>query len=156
MPARVVVHKTSKYNPQERSGFRRAANEERIEICELLSVSKSLIRLFRNAEYPPLRGTLLSLDDCCQALYARGSVDFYATYPGLYMPRTLLIRTDIVDKTPTYHAQEILALTKMNWNDTQFDGGEPITIRAARQVGDILKYVPNDAAQIASNYSYYM
>ena len=36
-----------------------------------------------------------------------------------------------------------LALTKMNWNGTQFDGALPITLKAARQVGDILKYVPD-------------
>ena len=31
--------------------------------------------------------------------------------------------------------------TKMNWNTTQFDGSEPITIRAAEQVGSILEYI---------------
>jgi hypothetical protein len=39
-------------------------------------------------------------------------------------------------------ASEILSLSKLNWNNTQFDGGEPITGRAARRVGDILKCVP--------------
>ena len=38
---------------------------------------------------------------------------------------------------------------------TQFDGGEPITVRAARHVGDILNYVPDDQA-IAPRYSFYM
>jgi len=28
----------------------------------------------------------------------------------------------------------------MNWNNTQFDGFEPITIPAVRQVGKILKH----------------
>ena len=43
----------------------------------------------------------------------------------------------------------------MNWNDTQFDGGMPITIRAARQVGSILKYSgPSDP--VPSQYSFYM
>jgi len=46
-------------------------------------------------------------------------------------------------------------LTKMNWNDTQFDGGEPITIRAARQVGGILKYVNKDSP-FQAHYSFYM
>ncbi len=38
-------------------------------------------------------------------------------------------------------AREMLSLSKLNWNNTQFDGGEPITVRAARRVGDILKCV---------------
>ena len=43
-------------------------------------------------------------------------------------------------------AREMLSLSKLNWNNTQFDGGEPITVRAARRVGDILKCVPERGA----------
>lgn len=155
MPARVVIHKTSTHNDAEVDGFTQAATDHNIEYCELLSLRKSSIRLFRNGVYPPLRGTLLSLDDRSHILYTRGSVEFYATYPGMYMPRTLRIECDQIEQTPRFLAEEILALTKMNWNDTQFDGGMPITIRAARQVGDILKYAgPNDP--VPSQYSFYM
>jgi len=155
IPARIVVHKTSSHSAAEIDGFSRAAREHRIEYCELLSMSKSFIRLFRNAEYPPLRGTFASLDDKSHILYTRGSVEFYATYPGMYMPRTVRIECDRIEHTPRFLAEEILALTKMNWNDTQFDGGMPITIRAARQVGNILKYAgPNDL--VPSQYSFYM
>ena len=44
---------------------------------------------------------------------------------------------------------DTLALTKMNWNNTQFDGHAPITIRAARQVGNILNYVGPDYGHLA-------
>ena len=102
-----------------------------------------------------MRGTFLTLDDRHQILYTRGSVEFYATYPGMYMPRSLLIVCDRVEQTPRYLAEEILSLTKMNWNDTQFDGGMPITIRAAQQVGSILRY---SAASdpIPAQYSFFM
>jgi hypothetical protein len=73
----------------------------------------------------------------------------------MYMPKTVRISCDRIEQTPRYLAEEILALTKMNWNDTQFDGGMPITIRAAQQVGAILKYcAPGDA--IPPHYSFYM
>ena len=42
---------------------------------ELLYLSKSFTRLFRNGVYPPLRGTFLTLDDRTHILYTRGSVD---------------------------------------------------------------------------------
>jgi len=154
-PARLVVHKTSSHNAAEMDGFQKAIGEHRIHSCEFLSLSKSFIRLFRDGVYPPLRGTFLSLDDRNHVLYTRGSVEFYATYPGLYMPRTVGISCDRIEQTPRYLAQEILALTKMNWNDTQFDGGMPITIRAAHEVGSILKYcAPTD--RIPPYYSFYM
>src|SRR5690606_36019415 len=91
IPARIVVHKTSSHNAAESDAFNRAARVHRVEYCEPLSLGKSFIRLFRNAEYPPLRGTFLSLDDRSHLLYTRGSVEFYATYPGMYMPRSVLI-----------------------------------------------------------------
>jgi hypothetical protein len=37
--------------------------------------------------------------------------------------------------------RDTLALTKMNWNTTQFDGRLPIPITAARSVGRVLRYV---------------
>ena len=87
--------------------------------------------------------------------YTKGSVDFFSTYPGLYVPRPLGFRCDQVAATPPYLAQEILALTKMNWNNTRFDGGQPITLHCARQVGQILKYFgPNDHYE--PYYRFYM
>lgn len=155
VPARVVLHKTSPHTPAEIDGFLKATGQFQIHSLELLYLSKSFTRLFRNGVYPPLRGTFLTLDDRTHILYTRGSVEFYATYPGMYMPRTLRIVFDRIEQTPRYLSEEILALTKMNWNDTQFDGGLPITIRAAHEVGDILKYTgPSDSTP--PHYSFYM
>jgi hypothetical protein len=52
-------------------------------------------------------------------------------------------------------ARDILALTKMNWNTTQFDGAQPIPIRAARQVGRVLRHVPIGQRE-ATEYTQYM
>ncbi len=52
-------------------------------------------------------------------------------------------------------AGEMLSLSKLNWNNTQFDGGEPITVRAARRVGDILKCVAKDG-KLQPTYRFFM
>ncbi len=57
----------------------------------MLSITKSLVRLFRKEEYPPLRGTLLILDDSVCHLYTRGSVEFYEPTQECIMPRTLRV-----------------------------------------------------------------
>ena len=44
-------------------------------------------------------------------------------------------------------------LSKLNWNNTQFDGGETITVTAARQVGDILKGVPRFGRASAKGFA---
>lgn len=155
LPARVVIHKSSTYTSDEIDGFLSAIHNHKIDLIDLISISKSLTRLFRIGSYPPLRGTFLSLDERSHILYTRGSVDFFSTYPGMYVPRPLLFRCEHTEQTPIFLAKEILALTKMNWNNTQFDGGDPITLHAAYQVKGILKYV-DKCDDIPSSYRFYM
>jgi hypothetical protein len=156
-PARLVVHKTSRFHPEEREGFQKAIEQSEIEIADFIWMPRrSAVRLFRNGVYPPLRGTALRLDDEQTILYTRGSVDFFRTYPGMYVPNPLVLHAQRRD-TPDWNLliKETLALTKMNWNGTQFDGALPITLKAARQVGDILKYVPDDTVP-DPRYRFYM
>lgn len=155
LPARIVLHKSTSFDENEVEGFWAAATNQGIEIVEMVSLTRSSTRLFRVGDYPPLRGTFLSLDDRNHVLYTKGAVDFFATYPGMYVPRPMLFRCDDVESTPTQLASEILALSKMNWNNTQFDGGSPITLRTADKVGEILRYV-EEGHKIESRYSYYM
>ena len=156
MPARVALHKTSQFNDAELKGFVEAAKANNIAKLDAISLWEgSPIRLFRVGAYPPLRGTTMHLDQSTHLLYLRGSVDFFQTYPGQYIPRPITFKCDQVEQTPTFLAREILALSKMNWNDTQFDGGSPITIAAARKVSGILKYVGHDDS-LAHRYSHYM
>lgn len=154
-PARLVLHKTSGFNREELAGFQAALQENQIDLYDLVSVGDSFMRLFRNGIYPPLRGTLLEVDPKIHVLYTRGSVPFFETYTGKYPPLPLLFRCENTAETPRSLAEEMLALTKMNWNSTQFDGGEPITVRAARQVGSILKYI-DEHGFVEPRYSFYM
>jgi hypothetical protein len=48
-----------------------------------------------------------------------------------------------------------MALSKMNWNSTQFDGMLPVTIRTARDVGEIIRRLPQGAA-VEPRYAFYM
>ncbi len=153
--ARIVVHKTSSFSALEREGFLEAADAERINSVDLIWVTHSVSKLFRPAVYPPLRGTLWQLESNTSVLYTRGSVSFYSAYPGLYVPQPVRLEFAQVEQTPRFLAKEILALTKMNWNSTQFDHREPITIDAARRVGSILKHVP-EGGILRPRYAHYM
>ncbi len=154
-PARAVVHKTSLFNADELAGCEDAFQELGIESHDLLTVRDCFIRLFRNGQYPPLRGTFVNLDESHSILYTRGSIDFYQMYPGMYVPRSLEIVAAKVERSAKVLAREILALTKMNWNNTQFDAAFPITVKAARQVGAILRYLDANSS-IQPRYAFYM
>ncbi len=155
-PARIVMHKSSSYSEAEAEGFGAAANEDSLHSLELLWLPrKETARLFRFGDHPPLRGTLLSLDDDHHVLYTRGGVDFFKVYPGMYVPHPLGIRLISVERSGRQLASEMLSLTKMNWNQAQFDGREPVTLRTSYRVGKILKYVGQDDS-VAPRYAYYM
>ncbi len=154
-PARLVLYKTSPFNDDELDGFKSAISSERIEMSDLLNIRHSKIRLFRNGAYPPLRGTCFYPSLNSFVLYTKGSVPFFATYPGMYIPQAIECDCRHAERSPQSIARELLALTKMNWNNTQFDAGEPICTLAARKVGKILKYVDDDS-EVEYRYSYYM
>lgn len=154
-PKRLVLHKTSNFNEDEIYGFNQAAKELHINQIDLVSIQTSDIRLYRSGNYPPMRGTHFTMTDKHHLIYTRGSVPYYETYPGRYIPRAIEIKLATYDESPNVICDEILALTKMNWNNTQFDRQMPITIECARNVGEILKYLnPDDQMQL--KYSYYM
>jgi hypothetical protein len=140
VPQRVVVHKTSAFDSAESNGFNAACKSFGIKFVDLLALNPSQLRLFRLGNYPPLRGTHAILDDENSLLYTRGSVPFYRKYPGPYVPRSLHVRFAQTDRPQNELAMEILALTKLNWNKTQFDSFDPITIAGSKRIGDIYKW----------------
>jgi hypothetical protein len=155
MPARVVIHKSSHFRDSEQVGFRRALKEKGIRSRDFVAITGTDIRLFGDKNYPPKRGTLLTMSESDGILYTRGTVDFYKTYPGMYVPSPIRVTAYDQDSSLESLCEEILGLTKMNWNNTQLDGRLPITLECASKIGDIMKYVdPNERTQVS--YSFYM
>jgi hypothetical protein len=155
LPDRIVVHKSSGYDAGELDGFNEAASAQNVRFRDLLALGRSNLRFFRHGTYPPLRGTHIILDDQNSLLYTRGSVPFYRKYPGPYVPRSLHVRYFQTDRSQTELAGEILALTKLNWNKTQFDSFYPITLGGSKQIGAIYKWCP-DPPSDPITYAFFM
>src|SRR5581483_4832355 len=147
--------KTSFFDDEESDGFIKAVKEREIDLYDMVYVSRSNIKLYRAGQYPPLRGTCLQIEEDTALLYTRGGVDFFQTYPGMYVPRALEVCAEDTDRSLRDLTAEVLSLTKMNWNNTEFDNSQPITIQASKRVGRILKYLDKDDRPNAL-YSYYM
>ena len=155
MPGRVVLHKTSKYYEDELDGFIQAMQDLGITEYDIVTVMETDLRFFRNNLYPPVRGSVFTLTEKRHILYTRGSVHQYQTYPGMYIPAPLEVRiVESVSSVKTV-CKEVLGLTKMNWNNTQFDNKYPITIGCARRVGEIMKYL-GENEQPKETYAFYM
>jgi len=156
LPARVVIHKSSRFLLEEVAGFDSAAAARDLAALDLVWITDSEdVQLFRPGTAPPLRGTFVTLSPDEHALYTGGSVEFYSTYPGMYVPHPVGIRPALLTRGPHDLAVELLALTKMNWNQARLDGRLPITLRTAEQVKRVLRFC-DPAQTIATRYAQYM
>jgi len=154
MPARVVMHKTSYFNADEKNGFRQAAEDENLEVLDLVSVRRSGARVLRAGDSPMVRGTAMLFDDKSGIVYLKGTVPYFQVYPGAYIPRAIEFVREDGEASAADLARELVGLSKLNFNNTQFDSGDPITVRAARRVGDILKHVPS-GKKVNSRFRYF-
>lgn len=152
-PKRVVVHKTSRFWPEELRGMRKALGA--IYYYDFLALESKETRFMRVGKKPPLRGTVIQLGRRHYIIYCNGYVPYLRSYPGKRIPRPLEVIEHHGDSAAITVCQEIIALTKLNWNSCAFGSGIPITIRFARDVGRILTEIPNDVNP-ETKYTFYM
>jgi hypothetical protein len=145
-------YKSSRFEPDELDGFRKALSI--IQQYDLVTVgSNSSFRLLREGEYPPLRGTVMETGDN-YLLYTTGYIQG-RKYPHGHVPTPLRIVDHIGDTAPEQLLDEILVLTKMNFNSANPDAAFPITLDFARAIGDILREIPEDQTP-SPRYVFYM
>lgn len=90
-------------------------------------------------------------------LYTRGYVPYLRAYPGMRVPNPIEIAEHHGDSSADKVCSEILALTKLNWNNCGFASRDPITIAFSRQVGRILTELPAVGIEAPlTKYKYYM
>lgn len=94
--AGVAVHKTSKYwgaehgEYNELEGFYEGVDDV-YKGCEtdFVALGQTRVRLFREGNYPPLRGTYFYIGEGDRAkhfLYTMGYIPYLQSYPGSYVP----------------------------------------------------------------------
>jgi hypothetical protein len=154
-PGRVVIHKWQRFWPEERAGFLEALDQVGVRSHDFVAFGSRGIRFYRAGIEPPLRGTLIPLGTNGGLLFTRGYVPFLRKYPGMRVPRPLEIVEHFGESSLTRVAQEIVALTKLDWNTTMFAAKEPITTAFAADVGQILSEVPT-GVQPQRAYRFYM
>ena len=154
-PRRVVVHKTSRFWSGERQGFTSVLGRRVAEYDLMALTPQSAVRLITTSKYPPLRCTRFSVDDL-DYLYTTGFIAALNEFHAMHVPSPLQIADHVgQDSSRQTLLQEVLALTKMNWNSAQFGGLFPITLRFSRLVGDIMREIPPDRDPLPQ-FKYYM
>ncbi len=153
LPQRVVLHKSSRFEPDERAGFEAALRS--IGYYDLVTITPtSSVRLVRAGRYPPLRGTVFTVADCSY-LYTNGYTPELGGFPHGHVPSPLEIVDHIGDTPKTKLLREVMVLSKMDWNSADFSKLRPITLEFSRAVGAIMREVPQDE-EPQPKYKFYM
>ncbi len=161
-PKRVVVHKSSEFWGAEHGQYNELEGlYEGIDAvfarCEvdLVALRQTGLHLFREGNYPPLRGMYFTLGEKNHYLFTQGFIPYFNTYPGSYVPEPWYIADHHGASAPKDLFREILTLTKMNVNNCNFADGIPITLAFSRQIGEIMKHIPEDGV-VQPMYKFYM
>jgi len=146
---KLVLHKTTHFTKEETEGICNAL--EGIENIELLQIQQfcywKAIKLYKDNVtqkhkpfgYPIERGSIIQLDDFSFLLWTHGLVEsselngkYYQGKRGIPVP--LLIKRFRGTDTIEVVANDILKLTKMNWNGAELYKTLPVTIDFSKRL----------------------
>jgi hypothetical protein len=145
-----VLHKTSHFDPAEQAGF--GAALQNTPIVSMVTLVPSLFRLLRYGPYPPKVGTVCTINGDRSFLFTSGFMPELGTYPGPHVPQPFEVRC-LGAESAVAAAQDVLNLTRMNWNTADIRGKWPVSLSFARRVGGILdEYGDHDLVETSFRY----
>jgi len=153
LPARVVVHKTSEFKPDEIDGCFEAFAA--IESVDLVQVSRTPWRGLHyergrrgtgqvEAGYAVLRGTYLPTGPREVLLWTQGDAPEvtggnHYFQGGKGIPAPLALRRFAGHGAWESTCADVLGLTKMNWNSDNLYDSLPVTLGFAKTLADVIK-----------------
>lgn len=141
-PREVFIHGRTNFNDEEWAAFVDAAPDETNVVGVRIKTTDGDVKLFRDGDYPVLRGTAIILDEQNAYLWTNGYSPQLDTYIGPETPNPLFI-TVLRSKSEPFPKiedvlRDIMGLTKINYNACNFNDSLPVTVRFADKVGDVL------------------
>ena len=140
-PRELFIHGRTTFRDEEWNAFVSACPPKTKLVGIRIQKTKGEVKLYRDGLYPVLRGTAMLLDDKNAFLWTSGFVPRLATYIGPETPNPIFITVlrSSCDFPPIIQVlEDIMGLTKINYNACNFGDGLPVTVRFADKVGDVL------------------
>jgi len=150
LPRRVVIHKQTPFIEQEREGLCEGlSGVGKIEMLEI-QIDHSLryvASVWRNGKFdednfPVRRGTTVKLDDFTSLVWVHGATaalnpQFRYFQGRRRIPAPIIIRRHMGESDLRTVAQELLGLSKMNWNTFDLYTKLPATVHSSSEIARI-------------------
>jgi hypothetical protein len=151
LPERVVIHKLTPFLEEERKGLQAGlGGVKEIDLLEIyvddalryLSSITQRDGSFKEDRFPMKRGTLLKLSPAAALLWVHGVSDVVDSRRSYYqgkrrIPAPVVVKRHAGRSDLTMVGEEILGLSKMNWNSFDLYTKVPATIESLRQIARI-------------------
>jgi hypothetical protein len=151
----VFLHCRSAINEEEFAGFKEACPPNINLVGIRVRQERDEVRLMREGKYPVLRGTFWPVTPRTAYLWGSGFKPRLATYDGWETPAPLRIELQHGDADIRQVGQDILGLTKLNYNACKLGDAEPVTIGFSDAVGEILVSNPT-VTDRRPNFKFYI
>ena len=140
-PAELFIHGRTLFNDDEWDGFKSVVPNDTNLVGVRIRPTNEL-NLYRLGKMPVLRGTAYFLTKKIGYLWTKGFTPRLGTYPGWEVPNPLQIQIHKGEADMLRVMTDVMGLTKINFNTCQFSDGQPVTLRFANAVGEILTAAP--------------
>lgn len=140
-PKELFIHGKTRISKEEWEGFSDGVPNE-TNIVSIRIRHESQFKLYSSTRNPIVRGMYLNVSRKKGYLWTKGYVPRLQTYQGREVPNPLSIEINYGKVELDQVMKDILALTKVNFNRCDFADGEPVTLRFADMVGEILTATP--------------
>lgn len=140
-PTELFIHGRKRFEDAEWEGFESVVPKGTNLVGVRIARSRGL-KLFTPREMPVMRGTALQVSERRGFLWTNGFVPRLRTYPGWEVPNPLVVDVHKGDADLLTVMEDVMSLTKLNFNACKFADGVPVTLKFANAVGEILTAAP--------------
>jgi hypothetical protein len=140
-PDELFIHGRARFDNDEWRGFVKGAPPTTRVVGVRIRLAEDL-RLYRPGRHAVLRTLAYARDERTAFLWANGFIPRLQTYPGREVPKGLLIDVCRGNADINTVLNDVLALTKLNYNACIYGDGQPVTLSFADAVGEILTAGP--------------
>lgn len=140
-PLELFIHGKTRFSEEEAAGFRAAVPADCKVVCVRIRADFGL-KVFRRGATNIPRGLAWPVTASKGYVWTKGYIPRLQTYPGREVPNPLTIEIVNGEADIMQVMRDVLALTKLNYNACIYADGQPVTLRFADAVGEILTAGP--------------
>lgn len=158
LPKEIFIHGKTQFDNDEWEGFCQAVEEYNISLIGVTIKDEKVFKLYRDKDFPILRGTYYVKDKNNAFLWTKGFIPRLQQPLGMETPNPLTIKLIRNNGNVSIDVicRDILALTKLNYNSCRFCDGLPVTLKFANVIGEILTAGKIDDLKPALPFRYYI